>query len=214
MANYTNCITLEQMEWLDLFDEIPYKVVKKLVKLDGDTDFEVEIKDLQHDDYNKCFTSFKFTLEIDISQGSLPLMVDKHYCVIKEYNGSSSMAMYIGENLKEEEEEEAPLCYRKNGSKCKWCDNLCVDEEDSLCHECYHKSNPSECYCDEEENSAWLKKQEEEECDDCEGKCRSNETETCENCAVKLRIGCGNNPSDESIFNGLCDDCREKEEEE
>ena len=63
----------------------------------------------------------------------------------------------------EEEEEEAPLCYRKNGSKCKWCDNLCVDEEDSLCHECYHKSNPSECYCDEEENSAWLKKQEEEE---------------------------------------------------
>jgi len=54
--------------------------------------------------------------------------------------------------------------------------------------------------------------EEEEECDDCEGKCRSNETETCEKCAVKLRIGCGNNPSDESIFNGLCDDCREKEE--
>ena len=28
---------------------------------------------------------------------------------------------------------------------------------------------------------------------------------------VKLRIGCGNNPSDESIFNGLCDDCRDEE---
>ena len=52
----------------------------------------------------------------------------------------------------------------------------------------------------------------EEECDDCEGKCQSNETETCENCAVKLRIGCANNPSDESIFNGLCDACREEEE--
>jgi hypothetical protein len=54
--------------------------------------------------------------------------------------------------------------------------------------------------------------EDEEECDDCEGKCQSNETETCENCAVKLRIGCANNPSDESIFNGLCDACREEEE--
>ena len=71
--------------------------------------------------------------------------------------------LYKYEEKDDEEEEEAPLCYRKNGSKCKWCDNLCVDEEDSLCHECYHKSNPSECYCDEEENSAWLEKQEKEE---------------------------------------------------
>jgi len=110
MANYTNCITLEQMEWLDLFDEIPYKVVKKLVKLHDETDFEVEIKDLPNDSGYMCSTSFKFTIEIDISQGSLPLMVDKHYCVIKEYDGSSPMAMYIGENLtypeSEEEEEE------------------------------------------------------------------------------------------------------------
>ena len=78
-TEYTNCISLEQMEYLDLFDNIPYKVVKKIVKVDDDTDFEVEIKDLPHDDYNKCFTSFKFTLEIDISQGDLPLMVEKHY---------------------------------------------------------------------------------------------------------------------------------------
>jgi hypothetical protein len=106
MTNYTNCLTLEQMEYLDLFDNIPYKVVKKIVKMDDDTDFEVEIKDLPHDDYNKCSTSFKFTLEIDISDGCLPLMVEKHYCVIKEYDGSSPMAMFIGENLVEEEEEE------------------------------------------------------------------------------------------------------------
>ena len=116
MANYTNCLSLEQMEYLDLFDNIPYKVVKKLVKLHDETDFKIEIKDLQHDDYNKRFTSFKFTLEIDISQGSLPLMVDKHYCVIKEYNGSSPMAMYIGENLtypeSEEEEEEEKGCVK------------------------------------------------------------------------------------------------------
>ena len=51
-----------------------------------------------------------------------------------------------------------------------------------------------------------------EECDDCEGKCRADETETCEGCAIELRIGCGNKPSDHSIFNGLCDDCREEED--
>jgi hypothetical protein len=111
MTNYTNCITLEQMEYLDLFDNIPYKVVKKIVKLDDETDFEVEIKDLPNDSGYMCSTSFKFTLEIDISQGSLPLMVEKHYCVIKEYNSSSPMAMFIDENLayptdEEEEEEE------------------------------------------------------------------------------------------------------------
>ena len=49
-----------------------------------------------------------------------------------------------------------------------------------------------------------------EKCDDCEGKCRSDETESCEKCSIELRIGCGNNPSDHSIFNGFCDDCREE----
>jgi hypothetical protein len=79
-------------------------------------------------------------------------------------------------------------------------------EDEYGCLNCKKEFNLHDICSEEEE--------EEEECDDCEGKCRSNETETCENCAVKLRIGCGNNPSDESIFNGLCDDCREKEEEE
>ena len=119
MSNYTDCLTLEQMEWLDLFDEIPYKVVKKLVKLHDETDFEVEIEDIPIDGCCMCSTSFTFKLEIDISKGSLPLMVEKEYCVIKEYNGSSPMAMYIGENLvypeSEEEEEEVrcvcPKCF-------------------------------------------------------------------------------------------------------
>ena len=50
-----------------------------------------------------------------------------------------------------------------------------------------------------------------EDCDDCEGKCRANETEECEKCKIKLRIGCANNPSNHSVFNGCCDDCREDE---
>jgi hypothetical protein len=52
---------------------------------------------------------------------------------------------------------------------------------------------------------------ENDECDDCEGKCRSYEAETCEVFAVTFRIGCGNNPSDESIFDGLCDDGHDEE---
>ena len=40
------------------------------------------------------------------------------------------------------------------------------------------------------------------------------EVEACEDCGVELRIGSENNPSHHSIFNGVCDDCREEEEEE
>tara|TARA_R110002110_G_scaffold8247_2_gene41171 strand:+ start:118 stop:828 length:711 start_codon:yes stop_codon:yes gene_type:complete len=57
-----------------------------------------------------------------------------------------------------------------------------------------------------------IKKVEEEYCDDCEGQCRADETEECEDCKIKLRIGCANNPSNHSIFDGCCDDCREEEE--
>ena len=53
---------------------------------------------------------------------------------------------------------------------------------------------------------------EEDECDACEGKCKSNETEKCDDCGVELRIGCANNPSDHSIFNDCCDDCRVEED--
>ena len=106
MTNYTNCLSLEQMEWLDLFDTIPYKDIKKIVKMDDDTDFEVEIKDLPNDCGYMCSTSFTFKIEIDISQGSLPLRVVKEYCVIKEYNSSSETALFIMEYLIIEEEEE------------------------------------------------------------------------------------------------------------
>jgi len=51
-------------------------------------------------------------------------------------------------------------------------------------------------------------------CNDCDGKCKSMDTEVCENCSKICFVGCGNNPSDESIFNGLCDDCRDESDEE
>ena len=55
---------------------------------------------------------------------------------------------------------------------------------------------------------------EEVECDSCEGKCRANETEECEDCGINLKIGCANKPSNHSIFDGCCDDCREEEMDE
>ena len=109
---YTNCINMHHIEYLDLFDDLPYKYVKSIInccKTDEDKweyDFEVDIKDLDCDRVAWCKTKFTFTLEIDVSGGSLPLMVDKKFVVIKEYNSSSPMALYICENLDEEEEEE------------------------------------------------------------------------------------------------------------
>ena len=153
MTNYTNCLTLEQMEYLDLFDNIPYKVVKKLVKLHDETDFKIEIKDLQHDDYNKRFTSFKFTLEIDISQGSLPLMVEKHYCVIKEYDGSSPMAMFIDESLVDEEEEEDE----------RYCDNDDCPYGGFCCFEVLEEHKGKPYICDGCSTGIGLQEQEQEE---------------------------------------------------
>jgi hypothetical protein len=53
-----------------------------------------------------------------------------------------------------------------------------------------------------------------EECCACEGPCVGDEVDECEVCFVKLRIGCAKHPSDESIFNGRCDDCRDEESDE
>tara|TARA_R110000824_G_scaffold346609_1_gene533425 strand:- start:567 stop:758 length:192 start_codon:yes stop_codon:yes gene_type:complete len=51
-------------------------------------------------------------------------------------------------------------------------------------------------------------------CEACEGVCQADVIEYCECCGVGKRNGCDLNPSDESIFDGMCDECREKEEEE
>ena len=68
----------------------------------------------------------------------------------------------------------------------------------------YHWNLCGKCYKEESGEES----DKEDECDDCEGKCKSNETEKCDDCGVELRIGCANNPSDHSIFNDYCDDCR------
>lgn len=104
-TEYTNCLCKEQVEWLDLFDDIPYKHIKDTIK-DEDYDLEVEITDLECDRVAWCKTKFEFELKINISGGSLPLYVDKKFEVIKEYNNSSPMALFMLDLQLEVEESE------------------------------------------------------------------------------------------------------------
>ena len=109
---YTNNINYHTIDYLDLFDDIPFKYVKSIVNQNKNKedwiefDFQVEIEDVEGDRVAWCATKFTFDLEINVSNGSLPLWVTKTFVVIKEYNGSSPMAMYIGENLYEEYDDD------------------------------------------------------------------------------------------------------------
>tara|TARA_R110000772_G_scaffold6608_1_gene23158 strand:- start:420 stop:833 length:414 start_codon:yes stop_codon:yes gene_type:complete len=47
--------------------------------------------------------------------------------------------------------------------------------------------------------------------EECDGHCNADDVEECDDCGIKLRIGSECDPSDHSIFNGMCDDCREME---
>ena len=91
---YTNSLQLSTIEYLDLLDDIPYKYIKKLIHEDDDEYvYDVEIIDLDCERVAYCRTQFKLTLRIDISQGSLPIYVDKTFTIVKEYNNSSGIAL-------------------------------------------------------------------------------------------------------------------------
>ena len=102
---YTNCLMVSQMKELDLFDDIEYKYIKNIIKHDDD-DIEVEIEDVENDRVAWCKTRFTFELNINVSGGSMPIMVDKEFVVEKEYNGSSAYALMMIELYEEGEEEE------------------------------------------------------------------------------------------------------------
>jgi len=116
-GEYTNNINYYDIDYLDLLDDIPYKYIKSIVKQNQneddwvDFDFEVEIEDAvpTSEDRQMCSIKISFELEINVSNGSLPLMTTKSFVVIKEYHANSPMAMYVGENLwrwDEEDEDE------------------------------------------------------------------------------------------------------------
>jgi len=90
---YTNSLKLSTIEYLDLLDDISYKYIKNMIHEDDEDDYDVEITDLECDRIAYCKTQFKLTLRIDISQGSLPIYVDKTFTIVKEYNSSSGIAL-------------------------------------------------------------------------------------------------------------------------
>lgn len=102
---HTNYLTVSQMKELDLFDNISYKYIKDIINNDDD-DIEVEIEDLDCDRDAWCRTRFTFELNIDVSGGCMPIMVDKQFVVEQEYNVSSPYALMMLDLQEEEEEEE------------------------------------------------------------------------------------------------------------
>ena len=99
---YTSCLTIANLKYLDLLDDIKYKYVKEF---DDDDDIEVEIKDVDDDDdkypEHYCHTKFIFILE----SSTFKVKISKTI----HYNGSSPFALFlcgIDESEEEESEEE------------------------------------------------------------------------------------------------------------
>ena len=142
---YTNTINYHAIEYLDLFDDLPYKYVKSIVRDGGDYyKLDVEIEDLE----NTCGIKISFELEIDVSQGSLPMMVTKSFQVIHEYNGSSPMAMFVMGNLWREDDEDPPKCANEGCENCAVKNENYPDSEGgeywTLCEECFDKDQEEE----------------------------------------------------------------------
>jgi len=103
---YTNSLKLSTIEYLDLLDDIPYKYIKKLINEDDEDDYDVEITDLKCDRIAYCRTQFKISLNVDISQGSSPIYVDKTFIIVKEYNNSSGIALTMLDLYEEDSDSD------------------------------------------------------------------------------------------------------------
>tara|TARA_R110000737_G_scaffold708_1_gene2252 strand:- start:55 stop:885 length:831 start_codon:yes stop_codon:yes gene_type:complete len=136
-------------------------------------------------------------------------------CVEEEFNGCCA-------DCDDEEKKECRDCKIEAKKHCELCCGYECEVEEEEVEECWTcRVSPAknqtyrdalgemELTCD----SCHREEYPEQYCDDCEGQCRADETEECEDCKIKLRIGCANNPSNHSIFDGCCDDCREEVEE-
>jgi len=118
---YTNCINLNYaINELDLFDNIEYKYLKKLLNPSvdyDDYDFEVDIQDNPDDEKPRfetyCITVVKFDLENPKYDAEDPWCRENKYIRFTkryEYNGSSIMGLnfgnlWIDEETSDEEEE-------------------------------------------------------------------------------------------------------------
>ena len=103
---YTNSLQLSTILYLDLLDDIPYKYIKKMIHEDDEDDYDVEIMDLESERVAYCRTQFKLSLKIDISQGSLPIYVNKTFTIVKEYNNSSGLALTMLDLYEEDSDSD------------------------------------------------------------------------------------------------------------
>ena len=91
---YTNILQLSTIKYLDLLNDVPYNIIKIMIdEGDDEETYNVEITDLECDRVGYCKTQFKLTLPVNISQGTLPLYVNKTFTSVKEYNNSSGIAL-------------------------------------------------------------------------------------------------------------------------
>jgi len=95
---YTNCLRLSTIKYLDLLNDVPYNIIKIMIdEGDDEETYNVEITDLESDRAGYCKTQFKLTLPVNISEGTLPLYVDKTFTSVIEYNNSSYIAMTLSD---------------------------------------------------------------------------------------------------------------------
>ena len=104
IMGYTDCLEVGTMKDLELFDDIPYKYIKKIIDCNDEV-IDVEIEDLDCDILGYCKKRFTIELSVDVSRGRMPIMVDKKFVVEKEYNGSSCFALIMC-NLYQESDDD------------------------------------------------------------------------------------------------------------
>ena len=110
--SYTNCINLNIAIELDLFDNIEFKYLKKLLNPSvdyDDYDFEVDIQDIGTTSNGYAITVVKFDLENPNYNPEDPWSRENKYIRFTkryEYNGSSIMGLNFG-NLWIDEESES-----------------------------------------------------------------------------------------------------------
>tara|TARA_R110000868_G_scaffold345886_1_gene606964 strand:- start:264 stop:593 length:330 start_codon:yes stop_codon:yes gene_type:complete len=100
----TTYMMISQMKELDLFDDIPYRHIKKIkTKLQ-----EICVEIVHINNCRPCWATaqFSFDIEVNVSGGLLPIMVDKTFTKTIEYNTSSPYALMIMELFNEDEDEE------------------------------------------------------------------------------------------------------------
>ena len=165
------------MKELDLFDDIEYKYIKNIIKHDHD-DIRVEIEDLDCDGLGWCKTRFTFELNINVSGGSMPIMVDKEFVVEQEYNGSSIFALTLrnlddGEEEEEEEEDEEDFPINIQVVGLGWCRYKTMEDvkrETTYCKNTLYKIKGDKTaydmegkYCETEDEDEEEEEEEEDE---------------------------------------------------